>query len=226
MPEPTSLGQGIPPEPSSLGRGAPEQPSASCFTTGPREQPSTSCYNRAALQTWLSLSLSLSYSLSLTLSLLSLSHSLTRALMTVCVQRGSSHKNKAHASCLTTRSRARCTGRHKDTGRTGRRDRGRRDPRSLEGHGTDMEEPSLRPGHKRLVAKKTPTTSAPGSRIAVAEGSHNFEADETKSRALGGVSAVAPLLALGVDVHPSGRLCRIQANHPSNTTQAAACCDW
>ena len=53
MPDPTSLGQGIPPEPSSLGRGAPEQPSAICFTTGPREQPSTSCYNLAALQTWL-----------------------------------------------------------------------------------------------------------------------------------------------------------------------------
>ena len=74
---------------------------------------------------------------------------------------------------------------------------------SLEGHSADMEGPSLQPGHKRLAAKKTPTTSAPGTRIDVAEGSHNHEADEHRSRALGVVSAVAPLPALGVDVHPS-----------------------
>ena len=55
---------------------------------------------------------------------------------------------------------------------------------SLEGHGADMEGPSLQPDHMRLVAKKAPTTSAPGTRIDVAEGPHNHEADESRSRAL------------------------------------------
>ena len=74
---------------------------------------------------------------------------------------------------------------------------------SLERHGADMEGPSLQPGHIRLDAKKAPTTSDPGTRIGVAEGPHNLEADESRSRALGVVSAVALLPALGVDVHPS-----------------------
>ena len=90
--------------------------------------------------------------------------------------------------------------------------------RSLEGHGTDMEGPSLQPGHKHLVVMKT-TTSAPGTRIDVAEGSQNHEADESRSRALGVFSAVALLPALGVDVHPSGRLCLIQANHHATPWQ-------
>ena len=89
--------------------------------------------------------------------------------------------------------------------------------RSLEGHGTDMEGPSLQPGHKHLVAKKTPTTSAPGTRIDVAEGSHNHEADESRSRALGVVSAVALLPALGVDV----RLCLAEGQTPRQ--QHASC---
>ena len=88
--------------------------------------------------------------------------------------------------------------------------------RSLEGHGTDMEGPSLQPGHKHLVAKKTPTT-----RIDVAELSHNHEADESRSWALGVVSAVALLPALGVDVHPSGRLCLAEGQTPRQ--QHASC---
>ena len=86
--------------------------------------------------------------------------------------------------------------------------------RRLEGHGSDMEGPSLQLGHIRLDAKKAPTTSDPGTKIDVAEGPHNHEADGSRSRALGVASAVAPLPALGVDVHPSGRLC----------LAAAACC--
>ena len=70
---------------------------------------------------------------------------------------------------------------------------------------------------ERLVAKKTPTTSAPGTRNDVAEGSHNHEADESRSSSLGVVLAVASLLALGVDVHPSGRLCLSKGRTPRQT---------
>ena len=69
--------------------------------------------------------------------------------------------------------------------------------RSVSSRGSEKtnEAPSLRRRH--------PTTE-PGTRIDVAEGPHNHEAlDTSRSRAMGVVSAVAPLLALGVDVHPS-----------------------
>ena len=57
------------------------------------------------------------------------------------------------------------------------------------------------------------------------EGPHVHEAvDTSRSRALVVVSAVAPLLALDVDVHLSGRLAVTQANHPGNPMRAAACC--
>ena len=54
-----------------------------------------------------------------------------------------------------------------------------------------------------------PTTSEPETRIDVAEGHHIHEAvgtSRSRGRALGVVSAVALLLALGVYVHPSCRL--------------------
>ena len=55
-----------------------------------------------------------------------------------------------------------------------------------------------------LDAKKAPTTSEPRTRIDAAERPHIHEAVNTsRSRALGVVSAVALLLALGIDVHPS-----------------------
>ena len=96
---------------------------------------------------------------------------------------------------------------NKDTGRAGRRDRGRRDPResrrALRQHGgaefatgpqtprcdKDTHNPPLQePGS---TSRKGPTTTSP-----------------TKAGAgLWALFRVAPLPALGVDVHPSGRLC-------------------
>ena len=55
-----------------------------------------------------------------------------------------------------------------------------------------------------LNAKNTPSTSETRNQVRLRGGPSNHEAAETSTRrAWGVVSAVAPLLALGVDVHPS-----------------------